>query len=306
MDNTITLEEGFNEFLDDCMARNLRPYTIKHYKEAYKVIIRYVEPSINIKKLNSNFVKDYIINLQATNIKDQTLHTYVRDLKTILYYFMKQQYIPTFKISLPKTNNKPIETYTKEEIDKLLKKPNINKCTFAEYRNWAITNTFLSLGIRSTSLRNIKNKDVDFDNGLINIMHTKNRKALILPMTESLSKVLKQYMRVRKGDTDDYLFCTVSGKQLCKPTLYEALVGYNKDRGVTTIGIHRLRHTFAKQWVLNSGSISVLQKVLGHSNLQITENYINLLTSDIAKEMEEIDILKQFNKERKSIKMKGD
>ena len=78
---------------------------------------------------------------------------------------------------------------------------------------------------------------------------------------------------------------------------------YNKNRGVETTGIHRYRHTFAKQWILNGGNVVTLSRLLGHSSLSITQNYINLLVSDLAKEVENIDLLDKFG-ERKSIKMK--
>ena len=72
--------------------------------------------------------------------------------------------------------------------------------------------------------------------------------------------------------------------------LYE----YNKRRGVSTTGIHRYRHTFAKQWILNGGNVVSLSKLLGHSNLDITQNYINFLVSDVAKQVDEFNVLDQF------------
>ena len=79
-----------------------------------------------------------------------------------------------------------------------------------------------------------------------------------------------------------------------KSTSYHMLYEYNKRRGVETTGIHRYRHTFAKQWILNGGNVVSLSKMLGHSNLQITQNYINLLVSDVAKEVETINLLDKF------------
>ena len=72
--------------------------------------------------------------------------------------------------------------------------------------------------------------------------------------------------------------------------LYE----YNKRRGVETTGIHRYRHTFAKQWILNGGNVVSLSKLLGHSSLEITQNYIHLLVSDIARQVEEFNVLDKF------------
>jgi integrase/recombinase XerD len=72
--------------------------------------------------------------------------------------------------------------------------------------------------------------------------------------------------------------------------LYE----YNKRRGVETTGIHRYRHTFAKQWITNGGNVVSLSKLLGHSSLDITQNYINLLVSDIAHQDDEFNVLDKF------------
>jgi integrase/recombinase XerD len=81
--------------------------------------------------------------------------------------------------------------------------------------------------------------------------------------------------------------------------LYE----YNKRRGVETTGIHRYRHTFAKQWITNGGNVVSLSKLLAHSSLDITQNYINLLVSDIAHQVDEFNVLDKFYS-REHISMK--
>ena len=41
-----------------------------------------------------------------------------------------------------------------------------------------------------------------------------------------------------------------------------------------------------------------LQKILGHSSLAITENYLNVLTSDIQKDIEKVNIIRSLKQER--------
>ena len=77
---------------------------------------------------------------------------------------------------------------------------------------------------------------------------------------------------------------------------------YNKRRGVEKTGLHRYRHTFAKKWILMGGNVVTLQKILGHSSLEITQNYLNLLVCDIRNEVEEFSIIKEFKRE--SIKLR--
>ena len=59
-------------------------------------------------------------------------------------------------------------------------------------------------------------------------------------------------------------------------------------------GIHRYRHTFAKQWILSGGNVVSLSQLLGHSSLEITQNYIHLLVSDVAKQVDKINVLDKF------------
>lgn len=54
--------------------------------------------------------------------------TYARDLKTLMRFFMKRKYLPRFEIPLPKASKTPIQTYTDDELKKLLKKPDVRKC----------------------------------------------------------------------------------------------------------------------------------------------------------------------------------
>lgn len=72
---------------------------------------------------------------------------------------------------------------------------------------------------------------------------------------------------------------------------------YNKSRSVDKTGLHRYRHTFAKKWVLMGGNVVTLQKILSHSSLEITQNYLNMLVSDIKEDVEEFNILREFKRE---------
>ena len=90
------------------------------------------------------------------------------------------------------------ETYTDDELLRLLKKPNLKQCGFTEYKMWVITNFLLSTGVRQKSLLSIKIKDLDFDSDVVRIHHTKNRKALIIPLNTDIKKILQEYLRKLK------------------------------------------------------------------------------------------------------------
>ena len=300
--NDVTFYEGCEEYILDCKARNLRNGTLRHYTDSSKQIMKYIGEDTLIKDIDKNMIDNFIIQLRENPLlNDMSLYTYARDFKTLMYFFMRKEYIPTFKINIPKVDKQPIETYTDSELRILLKKPNLRHCSFTEYKVWVMTNFLLSTGIRQHSLINIKIKDVDFDNNVVYVNVTKNRKPLIIPLNADIKKILQEYLKYRKGEAEEYLFCNVFGKQLVRATVYHSFYDYNKKRGVDKTGMHRYRHTFAKKWILIGGNVVTLQKILGHSSLEITQNYLNLLVSDIQKDVEEFNILREFKRE--SIKM---
>ncbi len=299
----ITFDTGYDEFIMYCKSRNLRPATIEHYDNTINIIYKCIPPKTPIRSITSDTVDKFILWCKTTlKIKDITIHTYLRALKTILYYFMKMGYMEKFHIEMIKYDKPVIEVYTDREVKILLKKPNKKKCSFATYRDWVICNVLYGTGMRSSNIRSLKIADIDFYNNLISLKTTKNRKPLVIPITKALQPILKEYLAIRKGSNEDYVFCTVYGEQLKRVTLNNTMKEYNNSRGVVKTGIHRWRHTFAKQWILNHGDILKLQKILNHSNLEMVKNYVNIFTNDLQDDMEQFNPLEFINK--KSIKMK--
>ena len=293
--NFLTLEEGCNKYLDNCRSRNLREGTINHYRQSYVQFAKFFDMQMQISDLDEKMYQKYVVFLRETLHNDVSINSYLRDFITTMHFLMREGYLPHFKMQAIKVDRSGVETYTDAELTALLKKPNIKKCSFTEYQCWVITNFLFSTAVRQRSLMHIRIKDIDFDNNVIYVTVTKNRKTLIVPFNRTMCGILQEFLKYRQHKSaDDFLFCHVFGKQLTKSTSYHMLYEYNKRRGVETTGIHRYRHTFAKQWILNGGNVVSLSKILGHSSLQITQNYVNLLVSDVAKEVENINLLDKF------------
>lgn len=304
--DTITFAEGCNKYIDYCKQRNLRQSTINHYKQSYKQFFKFFDSDMLLCKMTEQSYNNYVVYLCDTLTNDISINSYLRDFITTIHFLQSEGYVQHFKMKAIKVSKEPIETYTDVELKCLLQKPNLKQCKFIDYQAWVMTNFLFSTGIRQRSLMFIKIKDIDFDNNVVYVNVTKNRKPLIIPLNQTMISILKEFLKYRQHqNNDDYLFCNVYGQQLVKSTCYHQLYDYNKRRGVQTTGIHRYRHTFAKQWILNGGNVVTLQKILGHSSLAVTQNYINLLVSDAVKEVNEINLLDKFsNKPNHRIKMK--
>ena len=297
---SITFEEGCNLYLQNCRERNLREDTIRHYRQSYLRFYKHFDRDMPLSEMNERKYKEYVLRLREEIENDVSINSYLRDLIATMRFLMEEGYVTPFKMKSIKVDQWTVETYTDEELRILLKKPDLKKCGFMDYQCWVMTNFVFSTGVRQRSLIFIQIKDVDFDNSVLHVRVTKNRKPLIIPISSTMRGILKEYLKHRQHKSkEDYLFCNVYGEQLCKTTSYKMLYNYNKSRGVQTTGVHRYRHTFAKQWILNGGNVVTLSRILGHSNLSITQNYINLLVTDLAKQVEEINLLDKFSSKKR-------
>lgn len=218
---TLNFEEGCNKYLENCRQRNLREGTIGHYRQSYTQFYKFFDPKMPIEDIDEQTYKDYVLHLKSTLDNDVSINSYLRDLITTLHFFMNEGYIPRFKMQAIKVDKSHIETYGEQELKLLLKKPNVKKCSFTEYQCWVMTNFLFSTGVRQRSLMHIQIKDVDFDNNVVYVNVTKNRKPLIVPLNQTMVNILKEYLKFRQNKTkDDFLFCNVFGQQLVKSTCY--------------------------------------------------------------------------------------
>ena len=97
--NEKTFADGFAEYILDCKARNLRDGTIRHYQESIKQIYKRIPPKTPISSFNKQTMANFYIALRDDpNLNEVSMGTYARDLKTLMRFFMKCQYIPTFEM----------------------------------------------------------------------------------------------------------------------------------------------------------------------------------------------------------------
>lgn len=217
----------------------------------------------NCDTVNRNTIIDFInFSKEKGTISDCTINTRLRAIRAFLNFCMNLGYLESFKIQLLKVDEEIKDIYTDEELRLLLKKPDIKKCTFVEYRNWVLTNYLLGTANRKNTVLNLKIEDLNLYEETITLKTIKNRKQQTLPLTHSLTLILTEYLRYRKGEKEDYLFCTARGQKIASGTIENIIRNYNLKRGVNKTSIHLYRHTFAKKWILGGGDLFSLQIIL--------------------------------------------
>lgn len=305
VDSNVRLEQGVELFIKKCKVKNLSEATIISYQDKIKKLIGFLGSDYPVEKITENTVDDFVLYLREQGLKETTVNTYLRNIRTIFYYLMENGKMQHFTIHLTKTDEAIKETYTEQELRKLLKKPNMKKANFNEYRIWVLENYLLATGNRISTALSVQLKDIDFANGLITLRKTKNRKQQIIPLSHSLSLILQEYIEIRGGNAEDYLFCNNWGGKPNKRTFQQCVADYNIKRGVNKTSCHLFRHTFAKMWILNGGDAFRLQKMLGHSSLEVTKRYIQMFSEDLQIDFNSFNPLESLELNRgETIKMK--
>ena len=248
-------------------------------------------------RITSDTVLGYVLWLKelGTN-SDISVNTNLRGIRAFLYYAMEKGYVQPFKIRLIKAV-KPIKhIYTEDELEKLLKRPNMKN--FAELRTWAMINHFLATGSRLETVAKLAIGDINFENHEIALLNTKNKRQYFIPLSHDLSQVLAEYLSYRKGTKEDTLFCDSYGRPMKKRAIQQSIQDYNLSKGVKTSGVHRFRHTFAKLWIVNDGDPFELMYILGHSTLEMVKEYVAMFSDDLQKGFNSHNPLDCFNRKR--------
>lgn len=278
----INLDKVLDEFIVLCERRGLSQTTITGYRYNWKYFLEFLCD----KAITHNTLSDYVGYLQEQGKKPTTINSYVRNISPVLKWGADMGYFPRVKFIQVEEQEQNKDIYTQEELNLLLAKPRTKD--FTTLRNWAMVWTFISTGIRRSELINLRINNLDFINRTVLLTKTKNKQLRYIPLSSSLIEVLEFYLKMRKGEGNDYLFPTVYNTRMSNSTLSKAIEGYNTSRGVLKTGIHLFRHTFITNSINKNVNILTLKRITGHKNLTVLNRYYNTKTKDIVDVIDDI------------------
>ena len=139
----------------------------------------------------------------------------------------------------------------------------------------------LTTGMRSSEIFGLDWSDVMYGEGLLAVRaKLKGGKMRYVPMPPELAGELRRYPVVTG---EDRIFPpepgAVSGRQRVEGSFDDLL----ERAGIQDFRFHDLRHTFASWYMMNGGDLYELAKILGHSNIKMTERYAKLARQHIAR-----------------------
>ena len=295
-----SLKEVWESFVISQTSRGVSPATIRNYHNHLKGIARHIDIEMPLADLTKRHLEQMVVSMRADGLAHNSIATYLRVMNTFLRWCQREGLSDVVVPNL-KEKDTVKETYTDRELEILLAKPAKN-CDFCEYRNWVIINYLLNAGCRAATVRNIQNRDVDLESRQVVFRHTKNGRIQVSPLCSQMVAILTDYMTIRKGNPEDYLFCNQYGEMLSENALRLAVAHYNKSRGIQKTSLHLFRHTFARKYLVDcGGNAFTLQRLLGHSTLTMSKRYCNIYDADIAKEFDAFSPLAKMTQQKSRI-----
>ena len=291
---TTNTEDIIQEFLTECKLKNLSNDTIQTYKVNIGYLMKYLaEKNILLGDISSKTIQEYNLYLiEQGNRNTTSINTLLRNIKVFLSWTYQNGYTDEVQVKYLKVKQEPKHIYSDDDIKLLLKKPKLSDTTYTEFRTYCIINVLVSTGMRRSSLLNIKLEDIQWSKQLIKLSHTKNKQVHYVSMNSKLVSVLKEWLKYRVGDDTDYLFTTQTGEKLSPITITSSISTYNRSRGVHTTSVHSFRHYYAMKLVSSGVDIYTVSKLLGHSNISITQNYLKSLNMEQFIRSNSVDIFK--------------
>jgi len=289
-------------FIRDCEVRPLSRDTIINYRHHLRMLVDLLQKLCEKSELELVTVFDLRICVQhllgtpsdtvrgvyrkdGETLDISSVRGYVRVWKAFFSWCYKEELIhsnPADKrLSLPKPPKKVTPTFSDEQVEKMLACFDLH--TEMGFRDYVMVLLLLDTGMRVSEIVSLR-LDGFYDN-YIKVMG-KGRKEREIGLYPDVGKLVWKYInKYRKPATPDepslFLSCGRNRKGAALTVAGIAAVikrvkvatGIHLD-GTVRLSPHTFRHTFAKMYMQQGGEVLSLSREMGHSSVDITENYL--------------------------------
>jgi integrase/recombinase XerD len=257
--------------------------TIGTYLDALKTFLRFFSHKDLAEITNTdliNFNNDHILkNKLSSSFQNQV----VNGVKLFFSKIENKQLSPEL-IHRPKRAKVLPNVLSKEEVKAILNAHN-------NIKHKAMLSLIYSCGLRCGELLRLKFEHVDSKRSLLIIKQAKGRKDRVVPLSDKIIQMLREYHRANKpeiflfeGQTKGEPYDQRSLQQVLKQALDKA--GIRKP-----VSLHWLRHSYATHLLENGTDLRYIQEILGHSSSKTTEIYTHVSNKEIQRIISPFDYL---------------
>jgi site-specific recombinase XerD len=243
-----------------------------------------------IDELNKTELIKLVVNMREQGLSAGNTDAYIRGINPFLTWLYENELTAEhFKIKKQRLEKKVIKTFSETQIRAII---NYKPKDYYEKRLHCILLMMLDTGVRINEALTLTRSCVDFENLLMTVTG-KGNKERIIPFSVEFRKTLFKFIRLHNFEL---VFCNKHGGKLLYDNLRREFNVLVKKLGLGNFdgSFHAFRRCFASQFIKNGGSPLILMRLMGHTTLKQTNEYVKLITEDLSIEHQRTSILNRL------------
>jgi len=273
--------EAFNDYLK--VEKGLSQNSILSYNQDLKKYINHLASSgiTEPSKVTSKDISNLLFNLRG-KISVSSISRMLSTIKSFHKFMVREKIISTNPVEFiesPKLEKKIPSFFTFEEINRILKEPNLKN--YHGVRDRAILELMYATGLRVSEASFLKISDMNLELGFIKCKG-KGSKERLVPLGKVAEGFLQKYIAEARPkflgkSISQYLFLAQGGRRLSRQSIWKMI-----KKIVRLVGIrkraspHTLRHSFATHLLERGADLRSVQEMLGHSSIITTQIYTHI------------------------------
>lgn len=280
--SSLTVSSLVTWFLQDCAARGLAPKTVTFYRER----LAFLQQAFGDREPGSLSLIEVKMAIQEASAArgwsvTTTNHALVAS-RVFLRFLEREEVVgqtPAAKLTKIKAPEALPHPFSPQDISAMLAACGTD---FAGLRNKTCLLVLLDCGLRAGELMGLTVQDVDLTACQLTVRHAKGGRGRTVPFSAPVRRLLLKYSALRhsRQPHTDAWWIAADGEPLSQSALDSFFTRNAKKAGVEGAHLHRMRHTFATQFLQQGGSLAMLQRLLGHRSLDMTLRYSHIVNLD--------------------------
>ncbi len=260
------------------VEKGLSRNTLQNYaRDVRRLQIWSTEKGKQIDQLQRKDLREWIASMSREGLAPSSVARAVSAARSFFKFLMLDRHVrrdPTEDIHTPQKSSHLPKFLTEEEMERLLRAPDINKDVGV--RDRAMLELMYAAGLRVSELCGLKVADVDLDGAIVSCFG-KGSKQRRIPIGKSAVHWLQRYIAVRHrlGSNHPVLFLH-RGRALNRQLAWSIIKAHAAKAEVPNISPHTLRHSFGTHLMQRGADSRSVQALLGHSDISTTEIYTHI------------------------------
>jgi len=267
--DTISSINAFSRWLK---SKRYSQNTIQTYTDALKTFLLYY----HTKTVNEITNEDVIEFNNSYILAKKYSASYQNQVVNALKLFFSTMQHTQFEVNMihrPKRPKLLPNVLSKDEVKWILE-------STVNIKHKAMLSLIYACGLRRSELLNLKIIHVDTQRKLLIIKQSKGRKDRVIPLSEKIIVMLRQYYKSYKPKI--YLFEGQMEDKYSDRSLASVLKrSLQKTKINKPVSLHWLRHSYATHLLEAGTDLRYIQEILGHSSSKTTEIYTHVSTKSL-------------------------